>query len=519
MRQPRPPAGGSTHIIKSLPSPVGGWNARDPLAKMDPRDAIVLENWFPRVSDCAVRGGCADHVTGFAQRPKTLAVYNGLSGTNKLWAFTDSGIFDASSAGAVGASVLARTNGYHMWVQMAVSGGSYLMAFNGTDGPAYYDGTSWQVITGATTPALSGVTLTDLVAPNVYKRRLFILEKNKLNFWYLAADAVGGALTEFLLGPLCQRGGYTMAMGTWSLDGGGGPDDYAAFVTSEGEVLVFTGTNPSSAADWLLIGVFYVGKPLGRKCFKKYGGDLLLLTEYGAFPLSKAVQSATIDFKLALSNKIENAFISAARTYGANTGFCMEILPQQGALIINIPTVNGGTTAEQYVMNTTTRSWCKFTGWNISDMVTYNKELYFADATKVSKGWTSAFIDYSSNIIAQGQAAFTNFGDARTKDFGLFRPILRANASIQFSMGIAVDFETYPGLTTATYNVVSGALWDVGFWDQSYWAAGLEAILDWRTPGCKPGEYGGGMVKVATNSAEIQWAASEYSYILGGAIT
>lgn len=503
-------------VVRSIPAPVGGWNARDPLAAMKSIDALKLENWFARISDCVIRGGCANHVTGFVLKPRTLAVYNGLAGTNKMFAATDAGIYDTTSAGALGASVLARTAGYHSWVQMAVSGGSYLIMVNGTDKPAYYDGAAWVAVDGGTVPALTGVTTTNLVQVNVSHRRLFFIENNKLSFWYLAADAIGGALTEFQLGPVCTRGGYTMSMATWTMDSGDGKDDYSVFVTSEGEAVVYKGTNPGDSTVWELVGVYYVGKPIGRRCFKKFGGDLLLITEYGVFPLSKAVLSASIDIRQALSNKIEGAFIDAARSYAANPGWMIELYPAQGAAIVNVPT--SSTTSEQYVMNTTTKSWCKFTGWNASDFVLFNKELYYADQLKISKAWTTQ-ADYGANIVADAQTAYTNFGDPRDKQWGLFRPFLRVNGAINFSIGVAVDFDPAPTLSTATYSVVSGAVWDQSRWDQAFWAAGLEVVKDWRTPEARVGQYGSGLLKIATNSLAIQWAANDYNYITGAIVT
>lgn len=517
-RKPATPPRQLVGIIKSLPAPIGGWNARDPLAAMKPIDAVKLENWWPRVADCVIRGGTEDYVTGFGSRPKTLATYNAQSGTNKLFAATDSGIYDATSAGAVGAAVIARTNGYHVWVQMAVSGGSYLIMVNGADKPAYYDGASWTAVDGVSTPALTGVTTTDLVSVNVYKRRLFFIEKQTLSFWYLAADAIGGALTEFLLGPLCAKGGYTMAMGTWSLDSGAGPDDYAVFVTSEGEAVVFTGSDPGDSTLWSLVGVYFVGRPLGRRCFRKYGGDLVLLTEYGAFPLSRMLQSSAVDLKQAITNKIEGAFIDAARSYGTNTGWMAEVYPAQGALIVNVPTVDGGTSAEQYVMNTTTKAWCKFTGWNASDFIVFGRDLYLADATKVSKAWIGND-DNGANIVADGQTAFNNFSDPFNKDWKFYRPMLRVNGAINFTQGIAIDFDPNPSLSTATYTVISGATWDVSLWDEAYWAAGLEVVRDWKTPAAKIGEYASGLLKVATNSLEVQWAANEYFYERAAVVT
>jgi hypothetical protein len=306
----------------SYPAPVGGWNARDSLAAMKPIDAIVLDNWFPSTSYVEIKGGYAEHATGMTGNGKTLAVYNAMNGTNTMWATTASGTYNVTSAGAVGASVAARTNGKHQWTMFGDGTNNWLIMCNGADKPLYYDGTSWVAVDGASSPALTGVTTTNLIQPFVSKGRLYFIENNSLSFWYLAAGAAGGALTEFDLSGVAKKGGYLMAGATWTVDAGDGPDDRVVFITSEGEIIVYAGTNPSSATSWALVGVYDLGNPLGRRCLTKYGGDLVVLTQNGAFPMAAALQSATVDYKLALSFKIENAFNNIARTNGGVFGWC-----------------------------------------------------------------------------------------------------------------------------------------------------------------------------------------------------
>lgn len=508
---------GQTTNVRSIPAPIGGWNARDPLAEMKPTDAVGLVNWVARVADCAVRGGCADHVTGFAAQPKTLALYTPPTASNKMFAATDAGYFDATSAGAVGANVAALTNGYCNWTQMGVSGGHFLLSFNGVNKPWYYNGTTWVAIDGASTPAITGVTTSLLISANVYKRRLFFVEINKLAFRYLtAADAIGGAAAEFLLGPLCQKGGYLMAMGTWSFDGGTGSDDYAVFITSQGEAIVFTGTDPGNASLWALVGVYQIGaKPLGRKCLVKYGGDLVLLTEFGALPLSKVLQSTAVDYKQALSNKIEKAFTQAAVTTGAIAGWEAQIYPAENALIVNVP-ITAGAKYEQYLMNTITKSWYRFTDWNASAFAVFNRELYYADTTKVAKAWTGR-ADYGANIVADAQTAYNYFRDPKvSKNWKLLRPQLLTDGNIQFSIGLSVDFRAVVVLNAASYRVVTGARWDVDLWDAGMWAAGLEIQQNWQTPQSYVGYCASLLLRVATNSIEVQWVATEFIYEKGG---
>ena len=503
--------------VASYPSPIGGWNARDPLAAMPPTDAVKLENWFCRVGDCIVRGGCANHLTGMASAPKSLMLHSPPTGTNRMFAASNTGIYAATSAGAVGASVATSTNGYWNWVQMGVSGGHYLLAFNGTDKPLYYNGTTWVSVDGVSVPALTGVTTTLLITANVFKRRLFVIEKNKASFWYLPVDAVGGALVEFPLGPLCSKGGYVMAMGTWTVDGGSGPDDYAVFITSEGELIVFSGTDPGSVASWALVGVYDLRtKPLGRKCFYKLGGDLLILTTNGVLPLSKATP-ANVNFKMALTDIIYDAFTTAARTAQALEGWEAAFYPAQNALVINIP-VSGGTVFEQFVMNTITKGWCRFpTGWTgARAFAVFNNELYFADATKISKAWTGTS-DYGANIVASAQSAFNYFGKkTASKEWVLTRPQLLTDGPLTFSQGLAIDFNTPAQLATATYSVTIGARWDVGLWDASYWAAGVEVKNAWQTPAAPMGYCASMLLQVATNSLEVRWASIDYVFKRGG---
>jgi hypothetical protein len=503
--------------MQSYPAPIGGWNARDALAAMKPTDAIVLENWFPKTSYVEIRGGYANHATGMTGNGKTLAVYNALSGTSSMWALTASGVYNVSSAGAVGASVAARTNGKHQWVNFGDGTNNYLILANGVDKPLYYDGTTWTAVDNASVPALTGLTTTKIISFFVSKGRLFVIEKDSLSFWYLAAGAAGGALTRFDLSGVATKGGYIMAGATWTVDTGYGPDDRVVFVTSEGEVIVYSGTNPNVAAAWLLVGVYSIGKPLGRKCLTKYGADLLVITQNGIIPLSSilVLDTQTADFKFALSFKIETAFNDASRVYGTNFGWKADFYPAQSALIVNVPIAEDGK-HHQYVMNTTTKSWCKFLEWDAEDFAVFNGELYFTTSTKVVKAWTGT-VDGTNNITAYGKTAFSYFGTSnRQKRFTMFRPVLAVNGTVNFLTDIDVDFQDTAITGTATYSVVSGGLWDSSNWDQAFWAAGLQVAKAWTSPDEFSGLSGAGKIQIATNSLTIQWLASDYVYELGG---
>ena len=512
-RTPRARVSGSL----SCPAPIGGWNARDALASMDISDAIALENWMPQTSYVEIRGGYSDHATGMTGNGKTLMIWNGMTGTRRMFCATASGIYNVTTAGAVGASVLARTNGKHQWTMFGDGTNNWLIAPNGVDAPAYHDGTTWTAVTGATTPALTGLTTTSIIGVNVFKGRLFFIEKDSLSFWYLAAGAAGGALSEFDLSGECKRGGYLLAMVTWTRDAGDGADDVAVFITNEGEAIVYQGTNPANASTWAKIGAFFIGRPLGRRCFTQYGGDVVVLTENGTFLLSTAMQSAIIDYKFALSNKIERAFTDTARSYGTTFGWEAIVYPAQNALIVNIPKAEDGE-HEQYVMNTITKAWCKFLEWDAEDFGLFNGELYFTTGTKVVKAWTGQ-IDGANNIEAYGKTAFSYFGKPGIqKHFKLYRPVLAVNGPLSYLTDIDVDFRDDPIVGSASYTIVTGAQWDVSNWDGAYWGAGLEIIRQWTSPAEWSGYCASGKVKIATNALQVQWFSSDMVWEEGSII-
>ncbi len=519
MRQPLRRKGlqqGQNASIASIPPPLGGWNSRDGLAEMPPTHAVALDNWMPKTAFVEIRGGYTSHATGMTGTGQTLAPYNKLDGTSQLFCTTATGVFNVTSAGAVGASLAARTNGKHQQAMFGDGTDNWLILVNGVDKPLYYNGTTWTAVDNLSSPALTGLTSTEIIGVNVFKGRLFFIQKNSLSFWYLAAGAAGGALTEFDLSAECKRGGYLVAMGTQSRDGGSGQDDAAVFLTSEGEVIVYEGTNPSSASAWSKVGSFYVGRPLGRRSVTQFGGDLVIVTENGTYPLSAALLESSIDYKAALSFNIETAFTTAARSYGANFGWEATIFPAQSAMIVNIP-IAEGSEHEQYVMNTITKAWCRFTDWNAETFTVVNGTLYFASGTTVVKAWTG-MSDGGANIEAYGKQAFNYFGTkGAVKKVKLFRPTLIANgSSLTFSADVDVDFADSELPAPAPYTAAAGAVWDVSLWDVGQWAAGLEVIKQWKTTGAWDGYCVAGKLKVVTNSLTIQWTASDFAYERGG---
>ena len=506
-------------VMQTYSAPVGGWNARDSLASMQPTDAIELQNWYPRPSYVEFRGGHASHATGMTGNGKTLMPYNPLTGTNALFCATASGIYNVTSSGIVGASVLSITNGKMQHERFGDGTNNWLIAVNGVDKPTYYDGTTWTAVTHLTSPALTGYTgnaVEDFISVNVFKGRLFFIPKTSLAFWYLAAGAAGGALTKFDLSGEFKRGGYLVAMATWTRDGGSGVDDFAVFFSSEGEVAVYQGTNPSSATTWAKVGSYTIGRPLGRRCVIQYGAECVVMTENGTFPLSALLQSGDERAKFALSYKIQEAFTEAATSYGTVFGWKAITFPKQDALLVNVPQSEDGV-HQQYVMNMITKSWCRFTGWHAEDLALLNGDLYFVKGTIVYQAWTGTD-DNGSDIDFYAKQAFQDFRDSRQKQVKLFMPFLVTNGSVAYGADIDVDFKDEPISGTITYATTASAIWDTSVWDAAYWAASSEIVRQWSSPSEWQGRWLSGKIKISSNLLTVQWMGASMLYEPGGGI-
>lgn len=494
---------------RSLPSPVGGWNARDSIADMDEKDAVILTNFFPSTTSVNLRGGYSKWSTGYGAQVETVLSYSGGT-TNKLFGIAGGSVYDASSGGAVGAAALSGlSNSRWQYVNIATPGGNYIEMCNGSDAVYTFDGSSWTSQAGN----ITGVTSSTLIGINVHKNRVWFVQTGTLKAWYLPVQSISGAASALDLSSFCPHGGYLMAMATWTMDAGYGLDDMAVFVTSQGDVLVYRGTDPSSASTWALVGVFWIGSPIGRRCFTKYKGDVVLITQDGLVPLSGALQSSRLNPRVALTDKIQDATSTAVINYGSNFGWDIQPFPKENALILNVPvTVNGN--QQQYVMNTITGAWCNFTGWYANDFELYNDNLYFGGTNFIAKAWNT-YADAGQGIPTFGLQAFSYFGSpAQIKRFTMMRPTFYASSPPSINGQINVDFDQSPALPVLTSSSAIGGVWDVALWDTDVWGSGLDLYRQWQGAS-GVGYCGAPNVATSTNAINLNWLATDVVFETG----
>jgi hypothetical protein len=578
-------------VTASMASPIGGWNARDSLAEMNPLDAVELVNWFPTPSDLTLRKGYTKHSIGITGAVDSLMNYSAPTG-QKLFAAAVTTIYEVTTTPAV--PVFTITNDRFQHIMISTAGGDFLVACNGQDPTLLYNGTAWlkiattttaqtistitrggtgnltatlttasahglitgnQVtITGATESNYNGTyiitvtgtttfTYTMATAPsadatvvgtynilgitgvdsstfinvNLFKNRLYFTQKDTMKIWYLPVDSVGGAAEAIDFGGIARMGGFLQAMGTWTLDAGQGADDYAVFVTNMGEVMVYNGTDPTTAETWALKGVWQLGQTYSRRCFFKWSGDLLLLTKDGLTPLASALQSSRLDPRVNLTDKIYYAISQAATAYSTQFGWQINYFASENMLILNIPNGSG---TDQYVMHAITKAWAKFTNINANCFEIHNDRMYFGASGFVGQFYNTNS-DAGANIVATVQQAYSYFeARGQLKRFTMIRPIFSTSGGIPTIVAnVNIDFETQDVTGSVTFNpatVVAG-VWDASTWDNANWGGGLQISKVWQ--GVTGIGYSAGVyMKVASQNIDVRWASTDYVMERGGVI-
>lgn len=490
-------------VSASIPPPVRGLNTRDALASMKPDEAVTLDNWFPRGNDIVLRRGFDEHVTGFSAAVETLMEYSGPT-TRSLFAAAGTALYDATSAGAVGAALVSGLgNARWQHTMFTTSGGAFLVAVNGADVALNYDGSAWN-----TTPAITGVSSADLIDVTAHKSRLWFVEKNSTNAWYLAVDSIGGAAASVNLGSVWRLGGKLKTIITLSNDSGAGPDDYLAFVSDHGEVAMYQGTDPSDANAWALVGVFHVGTPIGDRPAIQVGGDSALITDEGVVSLLKAMQlERSAQSTAAITDRISPTFAGYAQSNRTRFGWQAISYPGANYALFNVPLAGG--TAVQLVMNVLTGAWCRFTGQAASCWGLFGTSLYFGGGAAVYRADTGRS-DNGTAIAGDVKTAFNYFSNReQLKQFLMLRPAFTSNGVPSPSVALNVNFSDVAPTGTPSFSS-SGSQWDQSQWDSAQWGGGNSINQTWT------GVYGVGRcaaVRMITSTTNATLTLSAFDII------
>lgn len=483
-------AGGRSQII-SLPAPLLGLNTRDPVDGMDPTFALQMDNLFPESNYVRLRGGyetfCANPGT-----PGLLpgTIFNLVSGSTEYLAIVcDTAIYELQSGTPTARTgSLTITDDRVVWAVFADSSAPTtpkVLAVNGADNPWQYQGGTNAV---AWSPTGTGLTASNLAWVFPFKNRVFAGEKDSRDFYYGALGAIPGTMTRFPLSGIRGAQGNILFMSAMTRDTGTGPDDYAVFVTTEGQVIVYAGTDPSDAAEWSLVGVYQIPRPIqSRKAHCQIFGDVVIATEQDYVFLSQALQQggAFVLQPTAMSGLLKEA----ATLYGTNTEWQMLAWPEGNQIICNIPYATG-TQYVQHVINAQTRAGCRYTGWDMATLGRYDGKLYGVKTDEVLRLDVGTADDASGTptpIEVRFRSAWWDLKSPQIKHVQAIRPFFRTSQGVSPALALATDFRVQEHAANAQSGTIAETYWGdasgvTTLWGDTaatttYWAGGLSGNL------------------------------------------
>lgn len=475
-----------------FPAPFGGWNARDDITDMPPQDALVLDNLIPGDGSVAVRSGYAVHGTGLDDPVFSLMPYHAPGGTTKLFAATADTVFDVSTAGAASSSITTLTSGEWSHTMFATSGGNFLVMCNGADAVRNYNGSTWS------TPTINNVTGSTLEFVMAHQSRLWFIQEDTMKVWYLPTLSISGDATAIDFGGLSRLGGKLQAMASWTRDSGTGIEDLAVFITSKGEVHVYSGSDPSAAETWARVGTFRIAEPIGKNCVIKVGGDVGVLTTQGLVPLSGILgQAESAQAKLAITDKIRDAFNRAYLAQETSSGWGIQEYPLGKLLLINVPVINQSRYV-QFVMNVQSGQWCRFTGINALSWGLYRNELYIGGVDGTVYKYTGT-TDNGEAITSKSVSAFNTLGSPSYKYVRRILPLFFGPSGYRPQVGLRFDYSEVENLSPATESETPGSEWDVADWDVADWAPPDAPNVSWQSVSSK-----GTAVSVVTAARSVE---------------
>ena len=449
----------------NLNAAIGGLNLIDPLDNMAPEYAIQMDNLIPDSDGDRVRSGYISCVSGEYKRLIPIP----FAGAEKLIACKDGtlDVYDPTNW----ETAPTQESGYSSddWVSAIFTDGAgtqHLFMTNGVDVPIDY--TTANGIQPSTFTIPEGVTLD---SPLSFKNTMYFVGGD-WDIYYGGTQAISGSLTKFPVGSFFKKGGKILTIQNWTQDAGQGMNDIFVIISTEGEVMLYQGSNPTES-DWSSLGVFVIPRPIGKRCCEMVGADLIIMTENGYLPLSNVLSDIRAN-RTAISGKINP--IVRGKDFTMN--WEIHFYSKKGFVFINAPSNVSGYAHEQHVLNINTNAWCRFLGMDAESWAILFDKIYFCNGTGIFEADVGT-TDNGNWIVYQIQRAYNNFGTPEKKKIMRMIPRYISPATDDnIYKKINADFKE--GTNRVIISQENGgytSYWDTSIWDVNYWSDETQAFV------------------------------------------
>lgn len=473
-----------------LQCPLKGWDTKTSLADQQEGYATLLDNYIPNNRYLELRKGFKPFLT--LEEEVSLKTIIPFSENDRILVAGGGEIYEAFSGAVLASNLLS-----DFWVSCYFKHRVFLANGNDTTKVYYYDPEE----SGGDVGNIQNINFNlpagdngNLIFAGVgtSNQQLVFFRENELKFYYADAGDVSGDLKVFDLSQIAKKGGQLMGVASWGKDSSQGYHNYTAFITSEGEIIVYEGSSFDSA-DLTIVGNFFTARPLGRRCILNWGADIVILTERGYIPMSQITANGEIIKESDLfSDKISGAVLERSEVYSNYPGWMGIVSGQEHFALFNVP---NGEEYEQHIMNLETGAWCRFTGINAPDWCIYNGLLLFCMNNKIYQ-----YTGYSDILVDDGNAdntqyingeiknVYSKLGTINPKILQLFNSRIECDQKLNISYSVGIDYQDQKYEFSPTPEI-GGFYWadedtpisddKTRLWDQGDWSSGIENISKW----------------------------------------
>ncbi|MEY2667678.1 MAG: Myxococcus phage Mx8 [Pseudomonadota bacterium] len=533
----RRPGPQPTERTATIPAPVG-MNVTDNAGSLPPGDAVEIVNMIRSQFGLRSRSGYREWVTGLGDEVRTLIGFQGSIGTeDRLFACLSDGIYNvtASTGTPAAAEYSFGTADANSGKVIAtgftkLDGTHALLLCDESNGYIWYDenGDVWtKPVAGAGAGEIDGADPDDFVFVTIFKKRPWFVQKDSSLAWYLPVDSITGTVEPFDFGPHFRHGGTLVGLWSWTGDAGIGIDDHLVAISSAGDLVVYAGTDPSSAATFGQVGIWYLGQvPAGRRICTDFGGELLILSSLGVIPISRlSTGGGSLVEDSYASRKISPALGQELTDRGTDYGWDLRIHPEDKTLVIVTPDAGTSDDREQWALSTNGQGWAQHLGVPMNCVESWKGKFYFGDVDGrvcINDGDVdNNQLTGSSNAVAIEWSVLTGFTDLGTpanKSATMAKPLFITDGTVpNYAIEARYDYDL-SSIGAVPFSAQPGTLWVWGtaIWGSSIWGSGRGTAGQWRgTSGI------GSSVAIAlkgSSQARTTLAHIEVTYVSGGTL-
>jgi hypothetical protein len=495
--------------LQHFTAPLKGMSRRSELTSGDPLLASILTNWIVEEDRITVRPGYIKLGQIAANTPvSALIPYSG--DLSKLLAASGGNFYSTDG------TVLSSGYGSDDWAWSSFSNLSttdYVIMVNGSDGVVSWDGFTFvkETVTAPTGEPWVDPHRFDKVLSHM--NLLWFADSDNLCVYYLPLQQKSGELTLFPLNAMFRRGGRIAAIATWTVDGGMGLDDAICFFTTNGEVAIYSGTDP--ATDFQKIGTFRFDSPMSKNSVINFGGDLYVMISTGFVPMTTMVRAE--QEQLGKSDiGVMKEFGDLSRVNKDEFGWQVMLNHHTNHAICNIPLGNGQ--YEQMVRRMPGQVWSKWLDVPSRCWCWAADNMYFADDKGgIYLGGDQYLNDNGAAITADVRFAWSGFKSVSKKQFKMMRLYTITDGLPRPFMDMETDYDNtspvnQPDLTVGPGG---GADWNTENWNTADWALGSQPKQDWQSV-TGLGRVGAARIRVSIADCSFSLTGVDVLYELGG---